>query len=1113
MANNTFVLSPSGEGNAYLINGGSITESTAWPVPTPGFCYGLYQDYVQLNSGAAIWQVHDAVLKMWSGSDIRIDGGRLIADGVVFTSRADDTLGSIDGNGDGGAPGQWEALDINGGASGTSEVNNCVIRYGGQGSYDAGMHLDNTGIIAEGNLFTFNLDAGLMVSVQNGGNKVRGNTFSNNSYPVRLHPGAVDSVVANNTFVLSPSGEGNAYLINGGSITESTAWPVPTPGFCYGLYQDYVQLNSGAAIWQVHDAVLKMWSGSDIRIDGGRLIADGVVFTSRADDTLGSIDGNGDGGAPGQWEALDINGGASGTSEVNNCVIRYGGQGSYDAGMHIDHASPSIGGSQFYFNQDAGVYASGGFARPLIHSCYIGANQSRGVWCAGSAVPEIEQCTISGNIGYGVYNNSSSVNVQAANNWWGDGSGPRDTSLGPPDFNPGGLGSEVSDFVSYRPWLGGPPAGPAPPAISRIVDPGTGNHLMVKWVQLNKAGVTDYWVYWGTEPGVWQDSLQRLEGGRLSDSMLIPGLEEHIPYFIGVRAHNALSGEFSTYSSSEPCTPNIPVVLVHGWKGGNPGTWTNYRSWLTASGFANIWIPELNSCGPEGEDQFDKNAQILATYILEQRDALQLSTGIQATEINLVAHSMGGLVSRRLIADQSSFGMNSIHVRSLTMLGTPNGGTLYANVACFPVCELSDWRIKCDENLGHLVCWGPATCELSSLNMQSFNAKYPPTVTDLAHFYAVAGTACCGLKRCKWSCSITGEAYNHDGVVAVTSVFGIPIFLNHRYLRSVKHEDLPRNKPDVFDPIVLPILLGNSPAPEMLMAGSDSDSSTSQTVYVSALPTDSLLWAEDTLALHNVSLATFWASGLSAEPEIELVPPGGGLIDSNSALMDTANYEYSHGSGIVALTVLNPADGNWIIRLRTHDWQDSVSVARVSVEVLSEVQLTLFNYLPIGEQSDSVMLHAKLSEGAIPVTGASVEIRAILGSDTLPWFVNLPDDGLGVDSVVGDGIYSGSFIQTQGAGVYTFMCNASGLTSQAIPFSRVAFLQTYVTGVGRGDMNHDGFYDVFDVVILIDYVFSGATPPYPDFIADANCDGYPDVFDIAYLIDYIFSGGPIAGCP
>jgi len=65
-----------------------------------------------------------------------------------------------------------------------------------------------------------------------------------------------------------------------------------------------------------------------------------------------------------------------------------------------------------------------------------------------------------------------------------------------------------------------------------------------------------------------------------------------------------------------------------------------------------------------------------------------------------------------------------------------------------------------------------------------------------------------------------------------------------------------------------------------------------------------------------------------------------------------------------------------------------------------------------------------------------------------------------------------------------------------------------------GDENGDGAVDVFDVIMLIDYVFSGGTPPNPASVADVNGDCVADVFDVIYLIDYAFSGGPapVAGC-
>ena len=49
--------------------------------------------------------------------------------------------------------------------------------------------------------------------------------------------------------------------------------------------------------------------------------------------------------------------------------------------------------------------------------------------------------------------NTTSIEVNAENNWWGDGSGPYDAT-----GNPGGLGDEVSGLVDYDPWNTAEPA-------------------------------------------------------------------------------------------------------------------------------------------------------------------------------------------------------------------------------------------------------------------------------------------------------------------------------------------------------------------------------------------------------------------------------------------------------------------------------------------------------------------------------------------------------------------------------------------------------------------------------------------------------------------------------
>jgi hypothetical protein len=67
----------------------------------------------------------------------------------------------------------------------------------------------------------------------------------------------------------------------------------------------------------------------------------------------------------------------------------------------------------------------------------------------------------------------------------------------------------------------------------------------------------------------------------------------------------------------------------------------------------------------------------------------------------------------------------------------------------------------------------------------------------------------------------------------------------------------------------------------------------------------------------------------------------------------------------------------------------------------------------------------------------------------------------------------------------------------------------------HGDLaNDDGQFDVLDMAVLIDYVFStGSQPPQDPGCphvdrGDYNCDGVDDALDVSYLIDLIFKNGP-----
>jgi len=64
-----------------------------------------------------------------------------------------------------------------------------------------------------------------------------------------------------------------------------------------------------------------------------------------------------------------------------------------------------------------------------------------------------------------------------------------------------------------------------------------------------------------------------------------------------------------------------------------------------------------------------------------------------------------------------------------------------------------------------------------------------------------------------------------------------------------------------------------------------------------------------------------------------------------------------------------------------------------------------------------------------------------------------------------------------------------------------------------GDVNSDGYVNIFDITFIIDYLYrDGATPAFPES-ADINNDGTINIFDITGLINYLYYDGPFPNCP
>ena len=110
-----------------------------------------------------------------------------------------------------------------------------------------------------------------------------------------------------------------------------------------------------------------------------------------------------------------------------------------------------------------------------------------------------------------------------------------------------------------------------------------------------------------------------------------------------------------------------PIVFVHGL-GGHPANFLPIRGWLALSGRTRTYSIGLSGPGLE-----PKAAQ-LREYIARVVEVNELGPDDQ---IDLVAHSMGGVVARLALLDLAT----SMRVASLVTMGSPHGGTQAARWA------------------------------------------------------------------------------------------------------------------------------------------------------------------------------------------------------------------------------------------------------------------------------------------------------------------------------------------------------------------------------------------------------------------------------------------------
>ncbi len=353
---------------------------------------------------------------------------------------------------EGGTPGphDWQAMIFTATSVNDSLVN-CVIRYGG-GHYQVPYFFANPVIEISNCAPVFlncriNNNFGDAFKCLSGAAPVLydcyihdndGNAYYVDlvSFPDITFTSEMNSFLFNN--------HGNGIRVSGGTLNHDAVWRDMGP--CYWLADANLIVGSDVCLTLDPGVVVKVGQNINIIVNGS-LHAVGtsdslIYFTSYRDDGIRQ-DTEGSGatsGGPHDWQAMIFTATSVNDSLVN-CVIRYGG-GHYQ--VPYFYANPVIEISN---------------CAPVFQCCQFEYCFQTHFQTNNGANPAIKHCNFIGGTSINAINNlDPSVTIDATGNYWGNPNGPYDPTeavTGPPDYNPGGTGCRVSDYVAYRPWSTG----------------------------------------------------------------------------------------------------------------------------------------------------------------------------------------------------------------------------------------------------------------------------------------------------------------------------------------------------------------------------------------------------------------------------------------------------------------------------------------------------------------------------------------------------------------------------------------------------------------------------------------------------------------------------------
>ena len=115
--------------------------------------------------------------------------------------------------------------------------------------------------------------------------------------------------------------------------------------------------------------------------------------------------------------------------------------------------------------------------------------------------------------------------------------------------------------------------------------------------------------------------------------------------------------------------PIYPIILIHGYEAW-PSIWDVFIPFFGMNGYVlgkNLFCLDLRGISGLANGDIKEYAADLA-YMIEK-----IKSNKEISKVNVIVHSMGGLVTRWYIEQMDG----SKNVHKLVMLGTPNPGSIY----------------------------------------------------------------------------------------------------------------------------------------------------------------------------------------------------------------------------------------------------------------------------------------------------------------------------------------------------------------------------------------------------------------------------------------------------